>query len=235
MGRTMSYPPRFAKIIAFVALSLASGTATAGQEKTGVLAQTPAVSPDGSKIAFSADFDGAARIWIANIDGAGLRKLHITPRVPGDAELEPSWSPDGAYIAYAVKRVSGSQIAVSHLMGGHTLLVTAGANHESAPAWAENRLVFVSDRAGTKDLWIASLDGGGLRRLTALPGEENRPSVSPDGTQVVFSYTSDADSRLMTVPVSGGTPKQITGASAGKHPVFDWEPNWGGTRNRLLL
>jgi len=53
---------------------------------------TPALSPDGKRIAFAALGD----LWIADVAGAGSARL---TRTPAD-ESYPRWSPDGRWLAY---------------------------------------------------------------------------------------------------------------------------------------
>ncbi len=59
----------------------------------------PDVSADGRWVAFSGKAKAEARpdLYIVRVDGTGLRKLTDTPEVSED---RPSWSPDGAEIAY---------------------------------------------------------------------------------------------------------------------------------------
>jgi Tol biopolymer transport system component len=61
----------------------------------------------------------------------------------------------------------------------------------TASAWAGDaptgRIVFVSDRGGTPDLYVANLDGTGLVRLTESAFRESHPRSSPDGQWIVFA------------------------------------------------
>jgi Tol biopolymer transport system component len=56
----------------------------------------PDWSPDATKLAFSG-FGANSEIWVANVDGTGLRMLSPDDEV---AEVFPTWSPDGTKIAY---------------------------------------------------------------------------------------------------------------------------------------
>ena len=64
---------------------------------SGALNVEPAVSPDGSKVAFSSDRSGKPMVWIMDIDGTNaLRRTY-----DGSYNSSPSWSPDGKKIAFA--------------------------------------------------------------------------------------------------------------------------------------
>ena len=72
----------------------------------------------------------------------------------------------------------------------------------------------VSDRhvafAYANDLWIANLDGSGVRRLTSHPGVEGRPRFSPDGKLIAFSGEYDGNVDVYVVPAAGGVPQRLT-------------------------
>ena len=44
------------------------------------------------------------------------------------------------------------------------------------------------------NIWVANRDGGELRRLTS-GGSESKPAFSPDGSQIAFIVSLDAESR----------------------------------------
>lgn len=63
-------------------------------------ATAPAVSPDGSAIAFMSQRDGNWEVYVIAADGSGLRRLTNDPAQDG----LPTWSPDGAWIAFVSDR-----------------------------------------------------------------------------------------------------------------------------------
>ncbi len=76
----------------------------------------------------------------------------------------------------------------------------------SQPAISQNHIAFVY--AG--DIWVADLDGTGVRRLTSAQGAESEPVFSPDGSLVAFSAGYDGNVDVYVVPVEGGIPKRLT-------------------------
>ncbi len=75
-----------------------------------------------------------------------------------------------------------------------------------------------------KDLWIASSEGGQAKPLTSHPAFDTRPVFSPDGTKLAFQSNRDDTWQTYVIPVSGGSPKQLTFHSDGSVPRT-WYPN----------
>jgi tricorn protease len=74
------------------------------------------------------------------------------------------------------------------------------------PAISENHIAFIY----ANDLWIANIDGSGVRRLTSDEGIEYSPVFSPDGKLIAFSAEYDGNIDVYTVPIEGGVPKRLT-------------------------
>lgn len=204
-------------------------TAHASGYDTGVLAQSPSPSPDGSQFVFSADFDQSMRLWVARVDGSILHKISRTATSLQDevVEREPAWSPDGHRIAYEVLTSATSQIWLAQADGTYATALTAGGGSNGSPTWSPDgtKIAFISDRAGSKDVWIMNADGSGQRRVTSLPEQENNPSFSPAGDRLAFSYSSISNGgtgTIWAVNIDGSGLVSITTGTSR-----DWEPNWG--------
>jgi Tol biopolymer transport system component len=95
-------------------------------------------SPDGSRIVFSAQVDNQHRrsLWTVRPDGSGLERVRVQlagkscggkfgVRTIGCSD--PTWSPDGKWIAYQLNSVNPTEIHVSRVDGSDDrLLVTGG-------------------------------------------------------------------------------------------------------------
>lgn len=68
----------------------------------------PAVSPNGTQVAYVTDTDGNWDVWVMNIDRSNQQRL--TSQAGKDGI--PTWSPDGDYIAYASQQNGGWEIRV---------------------------------------------------------------------------------------------------------------------------
>jgi tricorn protease len=94
------------------------------------------------------------------------------------------------------------------------LLAPAGA---LAIDLTDTRLVSDPATSGTlvafayaNDLWVAAMDGSGVRRLTSHPGVEAGPRFSPDGSLLAFTGRYEGNTDVYVVPVAGGVPKRLT-------------------------
>jgi dipeptidyl aminopeptidase/acylaminoacyl peptidase len=63
---------------------------------------------------------------------------------------------------------------------------------------------------GRTDLWLVSVEGKNLRRLTAHPDSDSSPVWSPDGNKIYFLSTRSGLSQVWCISTSGGEAAQIT-------------------------
>ena len=84
--------------------------------------------------------------------------------------MKPAISPDGKTIAFSYK---GELFTVSS-SGGQATQITSNQAYDSNPVWSPDgkRIVFVSNRDGSDDLYITSAKGGTPVRLTTHSGNE---------------------------------------------------------------
>jgi tricorn protease len=95
-----------------------------------------------------------------------------------------------------------------------TLLGPAGARSIDL---VDTRLLADPATSGTlvafayaNDLWVAGIDGTGVRRLTSHPGVESGPRFSPDGSLIAFTGRYEGNTDVYVVPAAGGVPKRLT-------------------------
>ena len=149
----------------------------------------PALSPDGSRIAFVSDRDGNREIYVMNADGTNPVRLTDHP----EDDVAPTFSPDGAKIAFSSKRVSnGHFFGDIHVMNadgtGVTRLTTLGES--TAPSFSPDgsRIAFESEVGSSREIFVMNADGTGVTNLTNHPEDEDRdPSFSADGTKIAFT------------------------------------------------
>lgn len=123
---------------------------------------------------------------------------------------EPGISPDGAEIAF----VSGGDIWTVPSTGGEARLLVAHAAVESRPLYAPDgrRMAFVSNRAGSNDIWVLELATGALRQVTFEDGSEQLDGWSADGQWLYYSSSSRdiaGMNDVYRIRLAGGTPVPV--------------------------
>ena len=63
------------------------------------------------------------------------------------------------------------------------------------------------------------IDGSNLKRLTKTDEQASNPSMSPDGTKIVYDLSKGRDSKIYVIDVDGSNPKSL---GEGSNPA--WSP-----------
>jgi serine/threonine protein kinase/sugar lactone lactonase YvrE len=100
-------------------------------------------------------------------------------------QTDPTWSPDGRFIAYSSDRGGNFDIWVQPLSEGEPVQVTKSPANDWQPDWSPdgNHIVFRSEREGGA-LFVVPALGGNERKISSFG---YRPRWSPDGSQILFS------------------------------------------------
>lgn len=188
-------------------------------EQAGVSVTTPSPAPSGAAVVFSADYQGPPNLWIADVDGKGLRQLTSGD----DFEADPAWSPNGKVIVFSSRKNEVFDLWSIDTDGSNPRQLTSSSRNNMQPTWSPDgtKIAFVSDRAGTNNIWVMNADGTGALRLTTLPGQESHPTFSPLADEVLFSATLRGQANLMAVKTDGTGVRSVTTGQ-----VSDWNPNW---------
>jgi len=136
-------------------------------------------------------------------------------RTIDDAQI----SPDGRLVAYVVKRSIlsdtenryASDILLVEAGGGTPRHLTAGDSRDGSPRWLPdgNRLVFISDRSGTAQLYLLDLRGGEPRKVTSFGRGVSSPVVSPLGRRVAVLSSEGYGMPDRELDAPGGTIRHV--------------------------
>jgi Tol biopolymer transport system component len=155
-----------------------------------------------------------------NPDGSGITSL----RANG---FTPHVSPDGRKVVYNTPAMA---IAVLDLTTGRESVVALGVS--AKPRWSPDgsKILFWSDRSGTKEIYTMNGDGSGVSRLTDGAGGYHEGDWSPDGSRIVFRRVTGDGGDIWTMNANG------TGAAvlyAGDR--MDSDPHWSPDGSRIAF
>jgi Tol biopolymer transport system component len=189
---------------------------------------SPAVSPDGTRIAYVWDGNGSNYdIYIKDIQKGTLSRLTRDP----SPDISPSWSPDGSRVAFLRVLSDHQQVILRSVAGTAEQVLTevsspigswAAADSNPyfgcyGPEWSPSGdQIVVSDQekpGGRYDLYRVSVHGGRRTQLTH-PVDEARdfcPRFSPDGRRIAFvRAVSHGIDELHVISAEGHEDSQIT-------------------------
>ncbi len=188
---------------------------------------SPAFSPDGSRIAFSARARTRpdADVYVATAEGTGLRNLTRHPAI----DTSPAWSPTGGEIAFVSDRSGSPQIWVMESDGANVRRLVEEGGHCDSPDWSlDGRYVVYSWQAPQRwkhDVYIVEVATGAIRQLTSGSGSKENPHWSPDSRHIVFQSNRTGSKQIYIMNADGKNLRQITAYGINENPA------WSGYRS----
>ena len=207
----------------------------------------PAVSPDGTTIAFTSNrpaADGSTdnEIYLMNLDGTNVRQVTNQKSGPPQdtAEHELAWSPDGTKLVFRRGDGVKADLYILDLATKQEKKIIAPPSTgqiapEGSPAWSPDgkTIAFAKGKGPAAGVWVYDVASGLLNEL-ANQGEipEGYPNWSPDGKYVLFTRGDDsAGSAIWQIEVATGVEKQLSNLPvegalllySDSHPAYSWD------------
>ena len=153
----------------------------------------PALSPDGSVLAFDADWgsSGPYRVWLARSDGSDPRPLGLAT---SGSQRMACWNPSGnslICVAYPDTTPGQAQIFEAASDGSWWRQVTSSRGDKLGPQYSPNgdRIMFTVVEPGVlPQLWSVRADGDSLRQITHYGASSG--SWAPTGSAVAYAGLS---------------------------------------------
>ncbi len=211
----------------------------------GTLHLAPALSPDGSQVAYFSEKNFYfVDLYLANGETGQVKRRILKSGVSSNYETyrfinsQANWSPDGKYLAFAAKRGPRDEIVVADVARnkqvGRIQLKLSGV---TTPSWSPDgkQLVFTGYDGGLSDLFVVNRDGSDLRRLTSDKYGDLHPVWSPDGKTIAFATDRGPQTDFKTLAFSNfrialydlatGTVRVLDHMDQGKNVSPQWAPD----------
>jgi len=215
------------------------------KKSQGTLHLAPALSPDGSLVAYFTEKDFySVDLWLA--DGNTGKPMHriLKSGISSNYETyrfinsQANWSPDGKLLAFAAKRGARDEIVVVDAAKNRPVdRIKLKLSGVTTPSWSPDgqQLVFTGYEGGFSDLFVVNRDGGGLRRLTEDKYADLHPVWSPDGKTIAFATDRGPETDFHTLAIGNfriaqydlatGNIRVLDKMDKGKNVSPQWAPD----------
>jgi TolB protein len=162
-------------------------------------------------------FDNFHDVWSINADGTGLRRLTRSPW----PEFDPSWSPDGRFVAYRSEPNGHPELWVMDADGSEQHRLTRDGGF---PDWSSHGIAYAPGGGSSGRSWIAimSPDRSGVRRVPHTDYGEY-PSWSPDGERIAFNSNLSGEAQMYVVDTDGSGVVDLS--KVGEGGQVAWSPD----------
>lgn len=149
----------------------------------------PAVSPDGTRIAFFEYADGTQNLVTINLDGSD--KKYLTQFDDGTWLQQVDWSPDGKKLVLAIMRNYQKNLYILNADGTDLRPINMDGWEDQDPFWAKDgKIYFSSDPGGIFNIYSYEVETGELRQITNVIGGAECPVITAEGNLIYVNYSS---------------------------------------------
>ena len=178
--------------------------------------RAPIWSPDGQRVIFASNRNGALNLFALRVGGEGPADRLMTN---DSLQLAGSWSPDGEWLAFMEQHPSTGRDIWLRRRNGDRLAFANSEADESAPRFSPDGrwIAYVSNESGQSEVYVRPANGRGSQRVSMEGGAE--PVWRRDGTALFYrSY-----GKLLVAQMSNGTAlaTRVANGFAAEPGTFD--------------
>ncbi len=198
------------------------------------LEEWPSWSPDGGRLAYTAEADGYRQLFLRTLATEGERRISNGRK----DDIQPAWSPDGALLSFVRAKTDRGKLEPNDINGwyqegGDIWTVELAGGREArliedafGPAYSPDgaRLAFDAPWAGPRRIWIADARGRNPRQVTSDSSEavvHTGARWSPDGSKLAFRRIVKNRSDIVVAHLASQELIRVTDDN-----VLDADPIW---------
>ena len=185
---------------------------------------------NGNKVLFSATRESSLHLWEIGMEPRTWQAIGTPRQVTNSGGIDQTGaiSPDGRLLFGTMQvtmdvwslpldgRTGKPTAAMQRVTDDHAL--------DQTPAVGVNtgKIIYVSNKTGTRDIWVRDLKTGSDWVLTAYHRVNYRPVLSPDEREVAFGTSLDNHCAIVLQSVDRESSRTI---ASGCFNVWDWTPD----------
>lgn len=200
----------------------------------------PVVSPDGSKVAYYADFSGRIELWVLDLVDGTARQVS-QGQVPRSPHAGFIWDRAGTALVFPHDEGGDEQhdLWLLHLRTGEATQLTATPQTQEIPiefSPDDEWLSFLSTRDGQLNLYKLRRDGSEVTQLSRFEHPvEIGGQWSPDGGRLIAGANESSDPHnldVYLVPADGSGPRRAFSSGEG---TFDVPTDWSSDGRSIAI
>ncbi len=206
------------------------------------IALSPAWSPDGKKVAYTAyAYHSKAKTRNADLfmyDLTNGKRFLVSYRAGMNSGA--NFFPDGRHLLITLSQGGNPDIFKMTADGKSIERITHGPagsmNVEPNINSDGSKIAFSSDRSGQPMVYTMSTSGGGVKRITFAGKYNASPSWSPDGKKIAFAGYEKGHFDIFVVNADGTGLKRLTDANKPSGKAADNEdPSWSPDGRHIVF
>jgi Tol biopolymer transport system component/DNA-binding winged helix-turn-helix (wHTH) protein len=179
-------------------------------------------TPDSKSIVFVSNRTTLPSLWQVPTNGGTIQRETTYPAIG-------NFSKDGKRFAYAEKTSAEPpaiwradlSTAGGSVVASKKLIASQYPEMDAQPSPDGSRIVWMSIRTGSEEVWSSSATGENLRQLTHLNRYSGTPRWAPDGNTAAFDSYTPNGAQIFVVDSEGRNLHQITSG-----PYDNAVPSW---------
>jgi Tol biopolymer transport system component len=181
----------------------------------------PALSPDGSRLAFVTSVSGNNKIWTSTSTGAGAAAVTSGLGGNGVDEENPTWSPGGDALVFVTTQYGNAGLVELTLASSKETPISNGTTTDVDPTWSPDgkTLAFASTRDGDVGIFVYTFVSGTVTRLSPKPGNDGEPAWLGDGRVVYTSWANPTEPVLEWIDPAHPNVVHTIATPAGSAPA----------------